>query len=109
MVKEMTESQKVAALQAYRNSLMDQSEADDLPFGVEPVTYGEDIEDDYDYMEDLDPSQFMEEITEEVDTALEMDVDVSADGEDMEGLGPVDHIEIEEPPETQEIKGGNNE
>ena len=27
MVKEMTESQKVAALKAYRNSLIDQSEA----------------------------------------------------------------------------------
>merc|ERR1719510_1637154 len=113
MVKEMTESQKVAALQAYRNSLMDQSEADDLPFGVEPVTYGEDIEDDYDDMEDLDPTQFMEEITEEVDTALEMDVDValavSAEGEDMEEVGLVDHIEIEEPPETEEIAGETNE
>ena len=82
---------------------------DDLPFGVEPVTYGEDIEDDYDDMEDLDPTQFIEEITEEVDTALEMDVEVSAEGEEMEGLGPVDHIEIEEPPETQEIAGENND
>ena len=82
---------------------------DDLPFGVEPVTYGEDIEDDYDDMEDLDPTQFMEEITEEVDTALVMDVDVSAEGEDMQGLGSVDHIEIEEPPETQEIAEGNTE
>ena len=81
-----------------------------MPFGVEPVTYGEDIEYDYDDMEDLvDPTQFMEEITEEVDTALEMDVDLSAGGEDMEGLGPVDHIEMEEPPETQEIATGNNE
>ena len=76
---------------------------------MEPVTYGEDIEDDYDDMEDLDPTQFMEEITEEVDTALEMDVDVdvSVEGEDIEGLGPIDHIEIEEPPETQEIAEGN--
>ena len=80
-----------------------------MPFGVEPVTYGEDIEDDYDDMEDLDPTQFIEEITEEVDTALEMDVEVSAEGEEMEGLGPVDHIEIEEPPETQEIAGENND
>ena len=38
-----------------------------------------------------------------------MDVEVSAEGEDMEGLGPVDHIEIEEPPETQEIAEENNE
>ena len=79
-----------------------------MPFGVEPVTYGEDIEYDYDDMEDLvDPTQFMEEITEEVDTALEMDVDLSAGGEDMQG--PVDHIEMEEPPETQEIAAGINE
>ena len=82
---------------------------DDLPFGVEPVTYGEDIEDDYDDMEDLDPTQFMEEITEEVDTALEMDIELSAEGEDMEEVGPVDHIEIEEPPETEEIAGENND
>merc|ERR1719225_2239826 len=63
----------------------------------------EDMEDDYDDMEVLDPTLFMEEITEEVDTALEMDVDVdvSAENGDMEGVGPVDHIEIEEPPETE--------
>ena len=79
-----------------------------MPFGVEPVTYSEDIEDDYDDMEDLDPTQFMEEITEEVDTALEMDIELSAEGEDMEEVGPVDHIEIEEPPETEEIAGENN-
>ena len=76
---------------------------------MEPVTYGEEIEVDYDDMEDLDPTQFMEEITEEVDTALEMEVDVPAEGDDMEEVGAVDHIEIEEPPETEEIAGENNE
>ena len=76
---------------------------------MEPVTYGEEIEVDYDDMEDLDPTQFMEEITEEVDTALEMEVDLPAEGDDMEEVGAVDHIEIEEPPETEEIAGENNE
>ena len=80
---------------------------------MEPVRYGEDMEDDYDDMEVLDPTLFMEEITEEADTALEMDldvdIDVSAEGGDMEGGGPVDHIEIEEPPETEEIAVGNSE
>ena len=76
---------------------------------MEPVTYGEEIEVDYDDMEDLDPTQFMEEITEEVDTPLEMEVDVPAEGDDMEEVGAVDHIEIEEPPETEEIAGENNE
>ena len=76
---------------------------------MEPVTYGEEIEVDYDDMEDLDPTQFMEEITEEVDTALEIEVDVPAEGDDMEEVGAVDHIEIEEPPETEEIAGENNE
>ena len=76
-----------------------------MPFGVEPVTYGEEIEVDYDDMEDLDPTQFMEEITEEVDTPLEMEVDVPAEGDDMEEVGAVDHIEIEEPPETEEFGG----
>ena len=72
---------------------------------MEPVTYGEEIEVDYDDMEDLDPTQFMEEITEEVDTALEIEVDVPAEGDDMEEVGVVDHIEIEEPPETEEFGG----
>ena len=76
---------------------------------MEPVTYGEEIEVDFDDMEDLDPTQFMEEITEEVDTALEIEVDVPAEGDDMEEVGAVDHIEIEEPPETEEIAGENNE
>jgi len=30
----------------------------------------------------LDPTQFMEEITEEVNTVLEIDVDVSTEGEE---------------------------
>ena len=55
------------------------------------------MEEDLD--EGLDPTQFMEEIVEDVDNNLEIDIDESGVGDDE----LADHIEIEEPPETQEI------
>ena len=83
---------------------------EDLPFGVEAVTYEEEDED----MDDtgLDPTDFMEEGNLEIDTDEEpgeaegdtivMDVDpVVREEEEEEDEG--DHIEIEQPPVTEEV------
>ena len=72
---------------------------------MEAVTYDEDLEEEYDVTEELDPTEFMEEITEEFDDTLEMDIDGSVGGE---GDELVDHIEIEEPPESEEIQNDND-
>ena len=86
MVNEMTASQKAAALKAYQDSLKSH---DDLPFGVEAVTYDEDDEDD-----GVDPTEFMETSTLEIDES-------EGKGETVELS--TDHIEIEQPPVTQEV------
>ena len=123
MVDEMTSSQKQAALQAYQNSL--RSDNEQLPFGVEAVTYDEDEDDDgeMDDSEVVDPTQFMEEgnleIDEEMDEGTE---EVTAITEEAEEASPEpeesnlepehieiepeaepDHIEIEQAPVTQEV------
>ena len=72
---------------------------------MEAVTYDEDLEEEYDVTEELDPTDFMEEITEEYDGALEMDIDAESGG--GEGGNLADHIEIEDPPETEEIQNDN--
>ena len=73
---------------------------EDLPFGVEAVTYDDDEDED---MEDtgLDPTEFMEEGNLEIDTDDEQGDDAIVMNED-----PVvreDHIEIEQPPVTEEV------
>ena len=76
---------------------------------MEAVTYDEDLEEEYDVTEELDPTDFMEEITEEYDGALEMDIDGGSGGGEGGGEGGdlADHIEIEDPPETEEIQNDN--
>ena len=86
MVNEMTASQKAAALKAYQDSLKSH---DDLPFGVEAVTYDEDDEDD-----GVDPTEFMETSTLEID---------ESEGQGATVELSTDHIEIEQPPVTQEV------
>ena len=115
MVKEMTESQKAAALQAYQQSLSAQSNQEHLPFGVEAVTYaGEEEEDeDMDDAEMVDPTDFMEEGVLEIDEDMEdpsEDVTTEEQNAADENVDD-DHIEIQQPPVTQEVidEGGEGD
>ena len=70
MVNEMTASQKAAALQAYQDSMISQNEQ--LPFGVEAVTY--DDEEHLDMDLEMDPSDFMEEGNLEITSEDEAEI-----------------------------------
>lgn len=113
MVDEMTASQKQAALQAYQNSL--RSHEEQLPFGVEAVTYDED-EEEMEDSEVVDPTEFMEEGNLEIDDEMDDGIgEVAAvtevaspepeesNSEHVEIEPEPDHIEIEQAPVTQEV------
>ena len=76
---------------------------EDLPFGVEAVTYDDEDED----MDDtgIDPTEFMEEGNLEIDTDDEQmdDGDTIVMNEDPVVREDEDHIEIEQPPVTEEV------
>lgn len=104
MVNEMTSSQKQAALQAYQSSL--QSQADDqLPYGVEAVTY--DDEEDDDDAEMVDPSEFMEEGNLEIEE--EMEEEGGQVSMEITPELPTAQIEIDTSPEPEPEKNDMEE
>ena len=98
MVNEMTSSQKQAALQAYQRSLHSQDD-DQLPFGVEAVTYDDEDDDEMDDAEVVDPTEFMEEGNLEIEEGMEEE----SEQVDMEVTPELaaDQIEIDEGPDPE--------